>query len=342
MALDHAACCRILGIPTHSGMDEARRAYRKLARRLHPDLNPDDSRRAERFKEVTAAYHDLVALLEARRRDPSGPARNPEQVRPRRSAAPKAPRSTRDAASEPDHAQAWSDWRKHASAWGGRARSKPAESRRPGQFTTEGRSRACGGASEPGIFDRLRKGFRAQSVRSQRRSLRGQDVTLRLPVDLEAVLHGGRRHIAIRRLAACPSCQGRGDGACVCRGRGRIEVKEQVRVTIPAGARPGARLRLAGKGTDGLEGQPAGHLYLELELTTVPGFRRDGADLHGIVDLEAPLRQSGGSLVVDTPGGQVRLTVPHGTDKGARFRLRGQGLPRWGNDQRGDLFLVVA
>ncbi|MCB9536456.1 MAG: hypothetical protein H6704_09340 [Myxococcales bacterium] len=172
-------------------------------------------------------------------------------------------------------------------------------------------------------------------------SLAGEDVVLRLPVDAATLLAGGSRKIAITRAAACPCCQDGGDPDCVCSGVGRVKVRETVRVAVPAGARSGARLRLAGKGTAGLCGLPDGDLFLVLDPAPVEGFRREGADLFGVIDVDARLARAGGVLQVRVPRGTVRVTVPAGTKTGRRFRLRGQGLPVWGGQGNGDLFLDV-
>ncbi len=164
---------------------------------------------------------------------------------------------------------------------------------------------------------------------------------LRLPIDAETLLAGGSPKIAITRAAACPCCQDGGDPDCVCAGVGRVKVRETVRVAVPAGARRGARLRLAGKGTAGLCGLPDGDLFLVLDPAPVEGFRREGADLFGIIDVDARLARLGGVLQVRVPRGTVRVTVPPGTVTGRRFRLRGQGLPVWGGQGNGDLFLDV-
>jgi DnaJ-class molecular chaperone len=195
-----------------------------------------------------------------------------------------------------------------------------------------------GDAAAPGFWGRLK--LRLRGVRPAR--LPGEDVTLRLAVDAETVEKGGERHLAVTRAAACPSCARGGDPACVCGGAGRVKVREKLRVNIPPGAFPGARLRLPGKGTAGLAGHPDGDLFLVLEPATPEGYRREGADLHGVLDVDAALVARGGTLHVRLPHAVLPVTVPAGTRPGTRFRLRGQGLPRWGGGERGDVFLRIA
>ncbi len=397
MAPNPAACYRLLGLPDDAPVDDVRRAYRRLARRFHPDV-AGGGPASERFKEITAAYNVLIARRGA-----------PEATR-------EAPRATRWRPA--DDAQSWSAWRARTAGephgeGSGRPgwRARPA-TRRAGRGHDEAawRARAAGygsatpratdvpprprryaeeetaepqvapepaahaeppaepqagaaperetaapepaaAAPEPAapradrapalgkardLFRRLRA-FALPAVR-----LAGEDVTLRLPVDVETVARGSERHLAITRLSACPGCPRGGDPDCVCGGAGRMKMREQVRVVVPPGAYAGARLRLAGKGTAGLAGQPDGDLFLVLEPAAMPGFRREGADLHGILDVAPAVVQRGGTLHVQLPQGAVPVSVPPGTRPGTRLRLRGLGLPRWGGGERGDVFLRIA
>ncbi len=202
---------------------------------------------------------------------------------------------------------------------------------------------APAGGGEPSggsIFGRLRQGLRRVARKASLDRV-GQDVSLRLPVDLDLLLKGGTRTLGVTRSAACPSCAGSGDEHCVCRGAGRVKVRETVKVTVPPGARSGSKLRLEGKGTAGLDGAPDGDLFLLLEPEAIPGFRSEGLDLHGQVTLSRRLAGDGGTVAVELPRGRVKLKVPRSSRAGDTFRLRGQGLPSWGGAEQGDLFLSV-
>ncbi|MEZ4434501.1 MAG: DnaJ C-terminal domain-containing protein [bacterium] len=196
-------------------------------------------------------------------------------------------------------------------------------------------------ADKPSLFRRVQRGVE-QLRRKVALDRVGQDVSLRLPIDRELLLHGGARTLAIHRAAACPTCLGRDPACATCDGDGRVRLREPVRVTVPPGARPGARLRLEGKGTAGLDGAPDGDLYLLLEPEPIPGFTRDGDDLRGALTLDRALATRGGKLEVELPRGRIKLAVPPGTRPGDTLRLRGQGLPAWRAATAGDLFLTVA
>jgi hypothetical protein len=414
MAPTPAACYRLLGLPDDAPVEDVRRAYRRLARRYHPDV-AGGGPASERFKEITAAYNVLIARRGAP--EPSREAPRATRWRPADDAATWSAWRARTAGEPHAHAEGSGrpSWRRPATrraatsgrahhdeaAWRARAAGFAGANARPHRYAEEGAEAPAAeparpqgehahpqgehvrpqaehahpaephaepqahAAHRPGprvpeaetatpdaatpraerapglgrardLFRRLRT-FALPSVRPA-----GEDVTLRLPVDAETVARGGERHLGIVRLAACPNCARGGEPACVCGGLGRVRVREQVRVAVPPGAYAGARLRLAGKGTAGLAGHPDGDLYLVLEPAPLPGFRREGADLHGVVDVAPGLVERGGTLHVQLPGGTVPVSVPPGTRPGTRLRLRGQGLPRWGGGERGDVFLRIA
>ena len=116
----------------------------------------------------------------------------------------------------------------------------------------------------------------------------------------------------------------------------------QPRRNEPRRTQPGAKLRLNGKGHEGMVGRNGGDLYLLLEPVQVPGYLRDGANLRGTLEISCDHAEAGGPVSVPTPWGTVRLDVPPATRTGMRFRLQGQGLPQWRRETRGDLFLKIA
>jgi molecular chaperone DnaJ len=337
MDLTQSACSQMLGIPENAPLEDVRRAYRKLARRLHPDVAGGDS---VRFSEITAAYNVLTGRCAAAK----------TQTHPASGATP-----PRTAAEEAEHAQAYAEFRRRAanfrSANGSRAPQSPQSKvdpivQAPGAEPQVARAGApeavevpvstvAAAAPRPSFWQRLRAKVRKAAP------AHGSDVYLTMPVDLAAILRGSEQAIMIQRAAACPSCVGGGDTNCVCLGAGRLVVREKLKVQVPAGARAGVKMRLAGKGNDGLMGRGAGDLYLLLEPAPIAGFVREGADLRGTLEVGAELARVGGPMNVPTPWGPLRLDVPAATRTGMKFRLRGQGLPVWQRAERGDLYLQV-
>lgn len=330
----------------------------KAERQPDPRARQAHARRAWQAEQARRAAEraqaEAEAAAEEARREAERARAAKQRARAAKRKAREAERARVDARWDEEFTDAWEAWcrtaeRYHA-ARAGRAPEGEPEARPWTPPTADAQpareadadEEAAAGAEGKGasIFGRMRDGLRRMTRRAGLDRV-GQDVSLRLPVDVPLLMNGGARRIAITRAAACPSCAGRAEDCGVCAGAGRVDLRETVRVTIPAGARTGARLRLEGKGTAGLDGAPDGDLFLLLEPEAIPGFRVDGLDLHGQVSVSAALAERGGTVAVELPGGKVKLSVPGGSRPGDRFRLRGQGLPAWGGGARGDLFLGV-
>lgn len=334
------------------------RAESQRARYEESTRREEAPRREARREEASAR-----AEQSTERRQTSREARRKARARSARRHAWDQARAQSDDRWDEEFAEAWSAWCRTAERFHAEDARRRAE--RTAETTSESRdeadpndsvesrrwappragAEADAGAEQGGesasFFNRMRNGWK--KVRRKVALDRvGHDVSLRLAIDPATQLFGGTRRVAITRAAACPSCGGHGDSSCICGGKGRIKVRETVSVVVPPGARAGARLRVEGKGTAGLDGAVDGDLYLLLEPAAIPGFDRDGLNLRGTVTLSDRLAGQGGTVTVDLPRGKVKLTVPPKTRAGDTFRLRGQGLTAWGEDARGDLFLAVA
>ena len=145
----------------------------------------------------------------------------------------------------------------------------------------------------------------------------------------------------------CPGCGGRGqsiDTPCPnCAGQGRVQKDRSLSVNIPPGVEDGTRIRLAGEGEAGVQGGPAGDLYIFLSLASHKFFQRDGADLHCRVPVSMVSAAMGGEFEVPTiDGGKTKVKVPAGTQTGRRFRIASKGMPVLRSRQTGDLYVQVA
>lgn len=143
----------------------------------------------------------------------------------------------------------------------------------------------------------------------------------------------------------CPTCRGTGkviSKPCqACRGAGRIGRERKITVKIPAGIATGQRLRLYGEGEHGSAGGPPGDLYVVVHVQEHPIFQREGDDLYCELPVTFPVAALGGSIRVPSLNGQEALDIPAGTQPGARFRLRGKGMPNVSGRGRGDLYVIV-
>ncbi len=147
------------------------------------------------------------------------------------------------------------------------------------------------------------------------------------------------------RTIACDACQGNGRVATQpcqeCRGRGRIKVKRTLDVEIPAGIADGQRIRMGGRGHTGELGAPDGDLYVLVRVREDKRFMREGDDLITTLDVAAPLAALGGTLDVPTLEGSTSLVLPAGIQPGEVLTVRGAGMPALGRGRRGDLRVVV-
>jgi molecular chaperone DnaJ len=126
-----------------------------------------------------------------------------------------------------------------------------------------------------------------------------------------------------------------------CRGVGRVKDRSRIRLKIPAGIEEGSRLRSSGNGDAGVRGGPSGDLYVVVQIKPHDVFERDGHDLHCTVPLSYPIATLGGELPVPTLEGRANVRVPPGTQNGAVFRLRSQGVKHLDSDRKGDLYVHV-
>jgi molecular chaperone DnaJ len=137
------------------------------------------------------------------------------------------------------------------------------------------------------------------------------------------------------QVAPCPSCEGAGqviaDPCSACGGQGLQQVRKKLRINIPAGVDTGTRLRVAGEGNAGQRGGPAGDLYVFLTVQPHPQLRREGTTIHSEITLNYLQAILGDTIEVDTVDGQRQLEIPAGTQPGAVLTLQGMGVPRLGN-----------
>ena len=318
----------VLGVAKSATDDEIKKAYRKLARELHPDRNPDDASAEERFKDVQAAY-DILSDREKReaydRFGEAGP-----------TGQPFGPGGVRF---ENVDLGDLSDLLGNFGSFFGR-----------GQRAARPRPERGGD-----LESRVRISFDD--------ALEG--VQIRVPVELETACHvcGGSGAEPGTAPRTCPDCHGsgvisdsqglfalshpcprcRGNGVIVdtpckaCRGTGRERVTRRYQVKVPAGAKDGTRIRLKGKGEPGVNGGPAGDLYVRVEVTPSPLYERRGADLVLEVPVTYPEATLGASVQIPTPQGPVALKVPAGSENGKLLRVKGRGAPRLNGGGKGDL-----
>lgn len=304
----------VLGVSRSASQDDIKKAYRRLALQWHPDRTNNDPASSERFKEVSFAYKVLSDPEERARYDKLGPL-----------------------------------------------------------YTADGRP------PRPEDLNETLTGVVGRWF-GRRGNQKGEDLRYTLTLSLEEVADGSQRTVIVPRTARCTPCGGDGaapggkrscevcggsgrskgllirsdcfhcDGRgfvvvepCTsCSGKGRIDLSDEIQVTVPPGVATGQKLRVAGKGSAPTGGGPEGDLFVIINVADHPLFVRRGQDL--VVELPATFAELalGAEVRVPTLDGATTVRVPPGTPPGRILRLAGRGLPRVGRTGKGDLHLQIA
>jgi len=325
---------KVLGVSKGASQEEIRRVYKKLARKHHPDANPDNPKAEERFKEVQHAY-EILSNPEKRREYDEGPRAFFGAGSP-----PGGNAGGRFGGNFSDLSDLFGSF---GDVFGRAARGQPQATR--GEDVT---------VSVNLRFKDALKGF-----------------TTRITAPVEEACERCRGTGAAPGTAprVCPECSGRGvrsrdqgffalsepcgrcggEGTVVekpcssCGGAGRLRRSRQVTVRIPAGAKDGMKIRVPGRGSAGRKGGPAGDLYVVTRVAEHPVFERRGDDFLVEVPVSFVEAALGAQIEVPKPGGgTVKLRLPPGTQDGKRFKVRGAGAPRARKGgEPGDLIVQV-
>ena len=343
-----------LGVARDASEDDIRKAYRKLARKHHPDLNPGDKASEERFKKVQEAYDILSDPKKRQIYDqygfysdnipPGGPGGGPGA----------------DAA-HPGMGFGGFDFSEYVNEGAGGAHPGGAGAFRDifSQFFGGRRGEPAAGGPEKGSD--LEYGLNIDFWES----IRGTQVRLNVTRQETCETCNGSGTVggsstvcpecdgtgnvtqmagAMKFSLTCPRCDGKGRlrNVCpTCHGDGRLSKSEAVEVRIPPGAQSGSRLRVGGKGNAGRMGGPAGDLYITVRVEPHAFFRRDGDDIHIQVPVTVSEAGLGAKIEVPTIDGRALLKVPQGTQNLQKFRLREKGVLNARKNQRGDEIVEV-
>jgi molecular chaperone DnaJ len=341
-----------LGVGSSASQDEIKKAYRKLAKKFHPDANASDAKAAERFKEISEANNVL-----------SNPAKRKQYDEMRRLGA-------FDGGG--------------FGGFGGGARSSRAASR-GGTQNINFEEFDIGGLGGLGdLFSSMFGGGETRQTARSRGPEKGQTVEANLDIPFRTAARGGKVPIELEvseecptchgngaapgaQLTTCPECNGRGvvsfgqggfavnrpcpvclgkgqvptEPCPTCRGSGEVRVRRKVLVNVPSGVDTGSKIRLKGQGGKGSANGPPGDLVITFNVLPDKFYKRDGLDVIATVPLNIAQATLGTKISVRTlEGKKVAIKIPPGTPSGKRFRVRGQGIQK--GEKKGDLIVEVS
>jgi len=265
---------KILGVPNTATQDEIKKAYRKLARKMHPDLNPNDKEAHKKFQQINEANEVLSDPEKRKKYDQYG-----------------------------------KDW-KHAEQF------EQARQSQQGSWSGGGRG-FSGDFDEGGFSDFFESLFGGAARGGGRRQtqFKGQDHQATLQLHLRDVYTTHQQTFNING--------------------------KNIRITIPAGAEDGQVIRLKGYGEPGVNGGPAGDLYIRFDILDDPNFKRTGNDLYTTATIDLYTAVLGGETIIDEFGGKVKLKVALSTQNGTKVRLKGKGFPVYKQEGKfGDLYVT--
>jgi DnaJ-class molecular chaperone len=328
-----------LGVSKTASGDEIKKAYRQLARKYHPDVNPGNKQAEARFKAINEAYETLSDPEKRRAYDANGFSWRDAFGGASSSTRARAPFGARNRTATGSTGSTGSGGSYDAAdptgfadffdaLFGNRRSTTSTTNSGPGASTARGRATENVNSSASGTTG----------------TLKGEDVEQPVEITLREAYSGAKRLYTISQPEICLTCSGSGKfggrTCAVCGGTGAIERERRITVSIPAGVDTGTRVRVAGEGQPG--GASKGDLYLKVTVRPDPQFERRGDDL--VVEAHAPLTTVvlGGELPVSLiDGKRITLTIPPETQNGRVFRVNSKGMPKLNGGGHGNLLVRV-
>lgn len=335
-----------LGVSKTATNEEIKKAYRKLARKWHPDINPGNKEAEEKFKNISYAYENLKDKEKRKLYDEFGE----EGLKTGFNA---------------DAARQYKQWQSAG-------QRDYTSSKNFGKYQ-----------SYEDVFGDIFGFSSGRRGAGTKMAVNGRDVEYEMTIDFISSLKGFKTDVSLERLQQCPECMGTGldpgsktftCGKCggtgqvnvsegpinfvkacdacggrgvtgktcrKCHGSGEASVKERIKVTIPAGVKEGSKVRVAGKGGQGINGGKNGNLFITIHIKPHPLLTREGNDLN--MELPVTLHEimAGGKVTVPTPYGKVSLKIPPKSQNGQVLKLKGKGATDLKTKHKGNLLVKL-
>lgn len=280
--MDYIDYYKVLGVEKNATQDDIKKAYRKLARKLHPDLNPNDPDAKKKFQQLNEANEVLSDPEKRKKYDQYG-----------------------------------KDWQ-HAEAYEKAQQQGAQTGFGGGQYNTGDWQSYSGNFDEGSFSDFFASMFGgARSGRHGRHEhFKGQDYNAELHLNLQDAYSTHKQTLTVNG--------------------------KNIRITIPAGVEDGQTIKIKGYGGEGVNGGPAGDLFIKFVIENNTAFKRLGNDLHTAIDLDLYKAMLGGEVTIDTLSGQVKIKIKPETQNGTKIRLKGKGFPVYKEEgQFGDLIVTL-
>lgn len=320
----------VLGVPREAGMDEIKKAYRKLAMKHHPDRNPGDSESEARFKEAAEAYEVLSDIQKRRIYDAYG-------HQGLKNTGYSGPGTAEDIFSSIN------DLFGDLFGFGGRSRQRNPNAPVPGDDLRYD--------MEISFMDAVHGVTREVEITKRETcwTCEGSGLRPGYKPQMCPTCHGRGQVIRSQGFfqvsSTCPQCNGSGqiitDPCNDCHGQGLVSKTKKVSIKIPAGVDTGARMRLRGEGEGGRRGGPSGDLYVVMYVQPHDFFQRDGQNIFLRYPVSMVKAALGCEVEIPTIHGSAKLKIPAGTQPGERFALKNEGVPSLRGKSPGDMIVEV-
>ena len=318
----------ILGVEPDAGEAQIKAAYRKQARKWHPDVNDNSEESIVRFKEITEAYE---VLTDEQRRSQYDILKG---FNFKSSYSSTSKTQAKKAYSQSESAQTKTDFKPEPKA------------------KTEERYHDKSSFSQ--VFENILDGLftndsqKNSKPKTEKKKLKpenGRDINLNVTIKISEAIAGTNRTVNVLHSERCPKCEGRrfvnGAKCPLCKGSGEVSIHKKLNVKIPAGVKKGAKIRIANEGNKGYNGGKSGDLYLFIDIEESSFFKYEGSNVLceiPITPFEAVL---GANIEVPTLYGNVSMKIPPYTSTGQKFRLTQQGTSNGKNNKKGDQIVTV-
>ena len=337
----------ILGVKKSASQDEIKKAYRKLARKWHPDINPGNKEAEQKFKGISRAYECLGKEKKRKLYDEFGEEGlqagfDEEKARQYRqwSAFQEGARA--------GGGQEFGRYQRYEDVFGDLFNFKTGKN--GFRTTAPARGRNIEHDMTIDLISAL-KGFETDLTMEKPKTCpgcNGSGIDPNSPIAKCEVCGGsGRLNVAegpLQFTKPCPKCKGHGETGQICsqcRGSGQVLGMERIKVTIPQGVKDGSKVRVAGKGEPNFDGGQPGDLYLKIHIRPHPLLNREGDNLYMEIPVTVREAMAGGTVTIPTIEGQVKLKIPPKSQSGQTLKLKGKGAINLKTKQRGDFMVKL-